>query len=167
MKTRTIFWSRLWNQPCLTRFKTFGTEKPVAKTNPILASEDIHASSKLTNHREAPGKDSTKKDHQDRIAGKGINFVESLRSCAQVQSCAPSNEQYQMQRAAVDKEWEKLEKMPAWHITESHSKKEVIQEAWKQGRTVHLATLMDTSHLQELGLGAEIPKIQRTCCAPG
>ena len=31
--------------------------------------------------------------------------------------------------AAVDKEWEKLEKIPAWQLTKVRNKKEVIAEA--------------------------------------
>ena len=34
-------------------------------------------------------------------------------------------------KAAVDKEWEKLENLPAWQMTKVKSKKEVIQEAQK------------------------------------
>ena len=34
-------------------------------------------------------------------------------------------------KAAVDKEWEKLEKLPAWQVTKVKSKKEVIGKAQK------------------------------------
>ena len=37
-------------------------------------------------------------------------------------------------KAAVDKEWEKLEKIPAWDLTKVRSKKEVIDEARTKGR---------------------------------
>ena len=45
--------------------------------------------------------------------------------------------------AAVDKEWEKLEKMSAWNLTKVRSKKEVIDEARTSGAKVHFALLMD------------------------
>ena len=32
-------------------------------------------------------------------------------------------------KAAVDKEWEKLEKIPAWNLTKVRNKREVINEA--------------------------------------
>ena len=32
-------------------------------------------------------------------------------------------------KAAVDKEWEKLEKIPSWNLTKVRSKSEVIDEA--------------------------------------
>ena len=44
-------------------------------------------------------------------------------------------------KAAVDKEWKKLETMPAWQLERVKSKKEVIHEA-------HFATLMDICHLK-------------------
>ena len=40
-------------------------------------------------------------------------------------------------KAAVDKEWEKLEKIPAWDITKVRSKSEVIDEARTKGAKVH------------------------------
>ena len=36
-------------------------------------------------------------------------------------------------KAAVDKEWEKLEKISAWNLTKVRSKKEVIDEARTSG----------------------------------
>ena len=51
-------------------------------------------------------------------------------------------------KAAVDKEWDKLEILPTWHMTKVKSKKDVIQEARKEQRTVHLSTLIDICHLK-------------------
>ena len=53
-------------------------------------------------------------------------------------------------KAAVDKEWEKLEKISAWNLTEVRSKEEVIDEARTSGATVHFASLMDICHLKML-----------------
>ena len=50
-------------------------------------------------------------------------------------------------KAAVDKEWEKLEKIPARDVTKVRSKKEVIDEARNKGHTVHFASLMDICYL--------------------
>ena len=47
-------------------------------------------------------------------------------------------------KAAVDKEWEKLEKIPARDLTKVRSKSEVIDEARTKGATVHFASLMDS-----------------------
>ena len=51
-------------------------------------------------------------------------------------------------KAAMDKEWEKLEKISAWNLTKVKSKKQVIDEARTAGATVHFASLMDICHLK-------------------
>ena len=58
------------------------------------------------------------------------------------------------------------EKLPAWHVTEVMSKKEVIEKAQKEGRTVHFANADGTMPTEELGVGAEVLKIQRARRAP-
>ena len=52
-------------------------------------------------------------------------------------------------KAAVDKEWEKLEKISAWNLTKVKSKKQVIDEARTAGATLHFASLMDICHLKK------------------
>ena len=69
-------------------------------------------------------------------------------------------------KAAVDKDWEKLEKIPAWNLTKVKSKKMVIDEARTAGATVHFASLMDICHLKNAELEAKTPKIQRSSCTP-
>ena len=61
-------------------------------------------------------------------------------------------------KAAVDKEWEKLEKIRAWRLTKVRNKKEVIDEARKEGKTVYFASLVDICHLKNSELE---PKIQK------
>ena len=46
-------------------------------------------------------------------------------------------------KAAVDKEWKKLETIPAWQLDEVKSKKNVLLEAQRDKNIVHSATLMD------------------------
>ena len=38
--------------------------------------------------------------------------------------------------------------LPAWQVTKVKGKKEVIEKAQKEGRTVHFVTLMDNCHLK-------------------
>ena len=45
-------------------------------------------------------------------------------------------------KTAVDKEWEKLEKISAWNLTKVKSKKQGIDEARTKGATVHFASLI-------------------------
>ena len=61
-------------------------------------------------------------------------------------------------KAAVDKEWENLEKISAWNLTKVRSKKEVIDEAWTKGVKVHFASLMDICHLKNAELEAKHQK---------
>ena len=61
-------------------------------------------------------------------------------------------------KAAVDKEWDKLEKISAWNPTKVRSKKEVIDEARTSGATVHFASLMDICHLKSAELEAKHQK---------
>ena len=42
----------------------------------------------------------------------------------------------------------KLEKIPAWQLTQVRNKNEVIAEARNEGKTVHFALLMDFCHLK-------------------
>ena len=59
-------------------------------------------------------------------------------------------------KAAVDKEWKKLETFPAWDVRRVKSKKEVIKEAQKN--KVHFVSLMDLCHPKTLGLEPQFQK---------
>ena len=54
--------------------------------------------------------------------------------------------------AAVDKELEKLQKIPAWDITKVRSKSDVIDDARTKGRNIHFASLMELCHLKNAEL---------------
>ena len=69
-------------------------------------------------------------------------------------------------KAAVDMEWEKLEKISAWNLTKVKSKEQVIDEARTSGATVHFASLMDICHLKKCWIGGKAPEIQRSSCTP-
>ena len=55
-------------------------------------------------------------------------------------------------KAAVDKDWEKLEKILAWNMTKVRNKSEVIDDARTKGAKVHVASLMDICHLKDAEL---------------
>ena len=67
-------------------------------------------------------------------------------------------------KAAVDNEWKKLEKIPAWDLTKVRNKSEAIDEARTKGAIVHCASLMDIC--QERRIGDKAPKLQRLSCTP-
>ena len=87
--------------------------------------------------------------HDDQLAGKGDN---SLQHYNLVHKFIPMSQAMKIPaaKAAVDKEWEKLEKISAWNLTKVSSKKEVIDEARPKGAKVHFASLMDICHLKLL-----------------
>ena len=77
--------------------------------------------------------------HEDHIAGREDN---SLQHYNLVRKFVPMPQAMQIPaaKAAVDKEWEKLEKIPAWDLTQVRSKSEVIDEARTKGAKVHFAS---------------------------
>ena len=66
--------------------------------------------------------------HEDHLAGKGQN---SLQRYNLVHKFIPMPQAMKIPaaKAAVDKEWENLEKISAWNLTKVRSKKAVIDEA--------------------------------------
>ena len=95
--------------------------------------------------------------HEDHIAGKGDN---SLQHNNLVHRFVPMPQAMKIPaaKAAVDKEWEKLENISAWNLTKVTSKKEVIDEARTSGAKVHFASLMDICHLKNAELEAKHQK---------
>ena len=85
--------------------------------------------------------------HEDHIAEKWSN---SLQHYNLVHKFIPMPQAMKIPaaKAAVDKEWEKLEKIPAWDLTKVKSKKSVIFESRTKGAKVHFASLMDICHLK-------------------
>ena len=81
------------------------------------------------------------KFHEDHIAGKGEN---SLQHYNMVHKFIPMLQAMKIPaaKAAADKEWKKLEKIPAWDLTKVRNKSEVIDEARTKGIKVHFASLM-------------------------
>ena len=96
-------------------------------------------------------------NHEDHIAGKGEN---SLQHYNLVHKFIPMPQAVKIlaAKAAVDKEWVKLEKISAWNLTKVKSKKQVIDEARTSGATVHFASLMDICHLKNAELEAKHQK---------
>ena len=95
--------------------------------------------------------------HEDHIAGKGDN---SLQHYNLVHKFIPMPQAMKIlaAQAAVDKEWEKLEKISAWNLTKVRCKNEVIDEARTSGAKVHFASLMDICHLKNAELEAQHQK---------
>ena len=109
--------------------------------------------------------ESLPKYYEDHIAGRGDN---SLQHYNLVHKFIPMPEAMKIPaaKAAVDEEWEKLEKIPAWDRTKVRNKSEVIDDARTKGRKVHFASLMDICHLKNAELETRHHKILRSSCSP-
>ena len=70
--------------------------------------------------------------HEDHIAGKGENSLQHYNLFHKFIPM-PQATKIPAAKAAVDKEWEKLEKISAWNLTQVKSKKRVIDEARTSG----------------------------------
>ena len=104
--------------------------------------------------------------HEDQIAGRGWQFPTTLQFGTQNFVLMPQAMKILAAKAAVDKEWEKLEKIPAWDLTKVRSKSEVIDEARTKGAKVHFASVMDICHLKNAELETKHQKVQRSSCTP-
>ena len=101
--------------------------------------------------------ESLPKYHEDHIAGRRDNSLHHYNS---VHKFIPMPQAMKIPaaKAAVDKEWEKLEKILAWDLTKVRNKSDVIDEARTKGIKVHFASLMDSCHLKNAELEAKHQK---------
>ena len=97
-----------------------------------------------------PNKDAAR-SHQDKI---GESSTASIFFFAMVHKPIPLPKAMKIPaaRAAIDKEWDKLEKVPAWDLKKVKSWKEVVKEAKSKGITAHRGSLMQLCHLKNAEL---------------
>ena len=140
--------------PCKTCKKSMHG-KTRSKTNEFMSKfACILEASESTRMRK---EESLPKYHEDHIAGKEDNSLQHY-NLAHKFIPMPQAMKIPAAKAAVDKEWEKLEKISAWNLTKVKSKKQVIDEARTSGATVHFASLMDICHLKNAELEAKHQK---------
>ena len=142
-------WKHQWLQPCLaTLARKTSMERPVARLMISDLNLCILEASESTRMRV---EESLPIYHEDHIARKGDN---SLQHYNLVHTFTPIRQAGKVPaaKAAVDKEREKLEKIPAWDMTKVRNKSEVIDDAKTTGAKVHFASLMDICHLKNAEL---------------
>ena len=95
--------------------------------------------------------------HEDHFAGKGFTWMTHYNL---VHKFIPVPQAMKIQdaKAAVDKEWKKLETIPVWNLEKVKSKKEVILEAQRDKKKVHCATWMDVCHSKNAEFEPELQK---------
>ena len=89
--------------------------------------------------------------HEDHAAGKVDNSLPHYNLVHKVIPL-PQAMKFPAATAAVEKEWEKAEKIPAWNITKVKNKSEVMDEARKKAQKFILPHLMDICHLKNAEL---------------
>ena len=129
----------------------------VGVVDPTKSKQNLRVFWKLMNPTRLRMGESLPNCHEDHIAGKGDN---SLQHFNLVRKFIPMPQAMKIPaaKAAVDTEWEKLEKILAWNLTKVRSKKEVIDEARTKGAKVHVASLMDICNLKNAELEAKHQK---------
>ena len=70
----------------------------------------------------------TNRSHEDHIAGKGQNSISHYNKVHKF-ILMPHVMKIPVAKAAVDKEWKKLETIPAWQWEKVRSKKEVMKRS--------------------------------------
>ena len=96
--------------------------------------------------------------HEDHTAGKGEHSLQHYKLVHKF-ILLPQAMKIPAAKAALDKEWEKLEKFSAWSLTKVRNKSEVIDEARTLGVKVHFASLMDICQMKNAQLEAKTPEI--------
>ena len=145
-------WKRQWLLLCLAR-----QARHVSMVNPMRSNQNLREFWKPVNPQGCVWKKSLPNHHEVHIAGKEDN---SLQHNNLVHKFIPMPQAMKIPaaKAAVDKEWEKLEQIPACDLTNVISKNEVIGEARTKGAKVHVASLMDICHLKNADLKAKNQK---------
>ena len=127
-------WKCHWQPPCYAGCAVSPSLRRCGSTNKQSehAENTIHnVSLKPTNPRESALKRLNKKDREGHVVERWFN---SLSHHKFVQKPTPILQAMRIPgvKAAVDKEWEKLEKLPAWHVMKVKSNNEVVEEAHKR-----------------------------------
>ena len=131
--------------------------------NPMKPNQNLRVLLEASESTRLRMGESLPNNHEDHIAGKENNSQQHYNLEHQF-TPMPQAMKIHTAKAAVDKEWEKLEKISAWDLTKVRSKKEVIDEATTKGAKVHFASLMDICHLKNAEFGGKAPKRQRSSC---
>ena len=83
---------------------------------------------------------------------------DTIRWYTKLGAQVPSNAASDENPAEVDKEWKKLEAIPAWNLDKMKGKKEVMLETQKVKKKVLFATLMSVCHLKNAELKPKFEK---------
>ena len=145
------------------------TRKRVWKLQETVASENTHLHKKTKYAWTVEAHESSRRrlestlprNHEGHIAEKGFN---SLTHCNLGHKFIPMPQAMKNPdaKAAVDKEWNKLETVPAWALEEVKSKKKAVLEAQRDKGKSTLLHWWTCVTFKKRGVRTHITKIQRT-----
>ena len=140
-------WKHQWLQPCLARFARKSEHGDIrSKTNDFKSkfgcTLEASESTKMRLEESLPNY------HEDHIAGKGDNSLQHYNFVHQFIPM-PQAMKIPAAKAAVDKVWEKLEKIPAWDTTKVRS---------NDGRKSSLCLTDGHLSFEECRIGVKAPK---------
>ena len=114
-------WKHQWLLPCLARHaRKTSMERPVARL--MISNQNLRVSPRESTRMRM--EESLPNYHEDHIAGRGDNSLQHNNLVHNFPM--PQAMKIPAAKAAVDKEWEKLEMIPAWDKTKVRNKSEVI-----------------------------------------
>ena len=150
-----INWKHLWLLLCPA--KLWRAIRIVEVVHPVKSKLDFACILEAGECTRTAYGESLPTHHEDHMAGRGYNSIQHYNLVHKFIPI-PQATKIPAAKAAVDKEWEKLEKISAWNLTEVRSKKEVIDEARTKGAKVHFASLMDIMSFEKCRIGGKTPK---------
>ena len=153
-----------WLQPCLARqARTVSMRRPVARL--MISSLNFHVSWTPRIHKDAYG----------RISTLYRNIMRTILQEKETIHCnitimvhkfipMPQAMKIPAAKAAVDKEWEKLEKILAWDTNKRQT--QISGDRWSKDEGRKSSFCFTDGHLsfEERRLGDKEPKIQRSSC---
>ena len=147
------------NQPSIT--KVVAKPNSASETNSKTMQSCLMESHESTRQR---AESLQSRIHEDRITGKSFT---SMTHYNMVHKFIPMPQAMKIPdtKAAVDKEWKKLESIPAWNLENLRAKRRLFWKHRKKHK-VHVASVMDKCHLKNAELEPKFTEVQRQSRAP-
>ena len=141
-----------------TRKRARKPQETVAREGTAQEKQSKHASWNLTSPQGSSWNRTLQIRHEDHIAEKGFD---SINHCNLVHKFITILQAMKIPdaKAAVDKEWENLEKMPAWQQDKVDVKEDVVLEAQKESLLCYIVGHLSSP---ERGVRTKAKQIQRT-----
>ena len=143
-------WKHQWLPLCLARqARTVSMGRPVVR--PMRSNQNLRVSWKPVNPQDCVWRNPYRIIMRTISQEKGVQLIATFNF---VHKFVPMLQDMKIPGAkvAVEKEWEKLEKIPAWDLKKVRSKSEVIDEARTKCAKDHFASVMDICHLKNAEL---------------